>query len=473
MRQGAKPRKPKVEPAPRAVRKSRTDQDSKVRDLEQRLAAALRREAEALEQQTATSEILRVIASSPTDLQPVLDATAESAARLCTAYDATIVRLDGDVLRLVGHHGPIPAPLGLVIPAIRGTVAGRTVLDRQTVHVADLQAEVEEFPEGSALAREHGYRTILSAPLLREGVPIGSILVRRTEVQPFTDKQVALLQTFADQAVIAIENVRLFNETKEALEQQTATAEILRAMSSSPTDIQPVFDAILAHATRLCEAQLGFLHRHDGGVLRPLAHRGATPAFVEFVRQSRRPGPGTGTGRVIRERRPIHIVDVTAEPAYREGDPLRAASVELEGVRTSLFVPMLKDDALVGVIVIFRREVRPFTDRQIQLVTTFADQAVIAIENVRLFKELQTRNRELTESLEQQTATSEILRVIASSPTDLQPVLDAVAENAARVCGADDAVDRASRRATSSQFRRRGTGAGTDRLTNACPSVGQ
>src|SRR5262245_14570490 len=224
------------------ARKSAKNDGSQVRDLEKQLAEALQREAaaakregEALEQQAATSKILELISSSPTDLQLVLDAMAESAARLCGAYDAVILQLDGDVLRVVAHHGPIPGSRGLSVPVVRGTVGGRTVLDRTTVHVADLQAEVAEFPEGSTAARVRGHRTILSVPLLREGAAIGAIHLRRTEVQPFTDKETELLQTFADQAVIAIENVRLFTELqtsnrelRTALDKQTATSDILR-----------------------------------------------------------------------------------------------------------------------------------------------------------------------------------------------------------------------------------------------------
>src|SRR5262245_10070675 len=233
---------------------------------------------ESVEQQTATAEILRVISSSPPDLRPVLDAMAESASRLCAAADASIFRLDGDVLRVVAHHGPIPHPLGFVLPAVRGTVNGRSVLDRQAIQVADLP-EAEEFPEGRAFGSNLGFRTVLSVPLLREGVAIGTIALRRTEVRLFTDKQIALLRTFADQAVIAIETVRLVTELQtrnhdltEALDRQTATSEILGVISSSPTEIQPVFDAIIRSAVRLSGASHGGVYRFDGELIHSVAH---------------------------------------------------------------------------------------------------------------------------------------------------------------------------------------------------------
>src|SRR5215475_11614684 len=215
-------------------------------------------------EQTATSEILRVIADSPTDLQPVLDVVAENAARLCEANDAVIFRIEGDTLQCVGKYGPIPVT-EMQRPIVRGSPGGRAVIDRQTIHVHDIAAEVEtEFPEYKHLQQRTNTRTVLATPLLRRGIPIGVIFIRRTEVRPFTDKQIVLLKTFADQAVISIENVRLFQELKEFLEQQTATSEILGVIARSPTDIQPVLDAVAENAARLCDASDALIDRVDG-----------------------------------------------------------------------------------------------------------------------------------------------------------------------------------------------------------------
>src|SRR5262245_52577388 len=403
--------------------------------LSRELAARNRELTEALGRETATGEILGVISRSPTDIEPVLSAVAESAARLCHAYDVTVFRLDGDVLRLAAHHGPVTARLTL--PVSRETLGGRSILEARPVQVADALIDDSEFPGISRFAREHGHRTLLSVPLLREGVPIGAIQLRRTEVAPFTDQQIALLQTFADQAVIAIENVRLFTELEkrnqeltDSLAQQTATAEILRVISSSPTDIQPVFDAVLESAARLCEAVDSQIFLPSGDVLRVVAHRGPIQSggvgdyTVPMVR-------GTANGRAMLEARTVHVHDVAAESTeFPEG----SAVARKLGHRTVLVVPMLRDGVPVGTIGIRRAEVRPFSERQVALLQTFADQAVIAIENVRLFTELGERNRDLTEALDQQTATSDILRVISQSQTDVQPVFDTIARSSVQLC---------------------------------------
>ena len=318
MRRGPKPAKSK-ETKPAVARKSSRGDGARVRELEKSLAEALKREAEAVEQQTATSDVLKAISCSPSHVQPVFDMIAETAARLCEAIDVTIFQIDSDALRVVVHKGPIPsATVGQTRPLVRETPTGRAVLDRRTIHVADVQAEINEYPEGRDRARRLGYRTILAAPLLHMGEAIGAIVIRRTDVRPFTDRQVDLLHTFANQAVIAIENVRLFNETQEALERQTATSEILRVISQSPTDVQPVFDTIAANALRLCAAPGSGVYRFDGELIHVVALRNIDPGGVEAVRQAypRPPTRGGATGRAILTRDVAYIRDVGEDPEY-------------------------------------------------------------------------------------------------------------------------------------------------------------
>jgi two-component system, NtrC family, sensor kinase len=396
---------------------------------------------EALTYQTGSGNILKVIASSPTDVAPVLSAIVESACELCDAVDALVLLKDGDSLRASAHRGPIPLDMERW-PIRRNWVAGRAFLDQTPVHVHDLlSAEGDEFPDTRQRTARTGTRSILSVPLLREGESIGAIVLRRTEVHPFSDKQIALLQTFADQAVIAIENVRLFDEVQgrtrdltEALTYQTGSANILRVIASSPTDVGPVLQAIVESACELCDAKDAVLLLQDGDDLRFSAHHGPLEFILDKVPISR----SLTAGRAFLDREPVHVHDILSA----EGDEFsegQRVSRRL-GTRTILNVPLLREGESIGTILLRRTEVHAFSDKQIALLQTFADQAVIAIQNARLFDEVQTKTRDLEESLQQQTATAEVLKAISRSAFDLESVLTTLTVSAKSLCGAASGV---------------------------------
>jgi class 3 adenylate cyclase len=429
---------PKGRNAPKGVRKAGVRKSGvrkrgvSVAGQETVVARLTRDRDEALLRETANSEILRLISQSSGDLDRVFRTILEHATRICNANFGTLFRFDGETLYPVAQFN---TPAALLEAQTRrgpfqptpGTAMEHVLRTKRVSHSADKAAELVP----GFFAEHGGARTQVIVPMLKDGVVIGAIVIYRQEVRPFTDKQIELLQNFATQAVIAIENARLLNELRESLQQQTAAAEILRVISSSPGNLTPVFEAILDNAVNICGAKFGNLFLCDGDKFTIVAMYGAPPALAEWWRSNPtvRPGPHTGLARLVKTKEANQTEDLKAGAAYAEREPLRVATVELAGARTLVDIPLLKDDVLVGAIVIYRREVRLFTDKEIELLTSFAAQAVIAIENARLLNELR-------ESLERQTASAEVLGVISSSPGALEPVFATILDKALHLCEA-------------------------------------
>ena len=404
-----------------------------------------------MEQQTATSEVLQVISSSPGDLQPVFETLLRNATQLCKAKIGTLFLHEEGRLRLVAAYD-LPrlseVQAGIAHEAAPGGPLEGAIRTRKAVQIADLaatEAYKQRHPRMVEAVELGGIRTAVAVPMLKDEEVIGVIAIQRSEVVPFDDKQVALLTSFAAQAVIAIENARLLNELRqrtddvsEALEQQTATSDVLKVIANAQGALEPVFNAILENATRICEAELGTLVICENDGFRHVACRGLPPDYVELRKREPvlRPPDNAPLRRLAANKQVIHVVDLLNEPA-------RGQLATLAGSRTQVLVPLLKDDRLIGAMVVFRKEVRPFTDKQIDLFKNFAAQAVIAIENARLLNELRQRTTDLTErtadlteALDRQTATSEVLEVISRSPGGLEPVFQAMLEKAVRICDA-------------------------------------
>jgi two-component system, NtrC family, sensor kinase len=383
-------------------------------DQETEIARLIRERDEALEQKTAVSEILRLISNSPNTVRPVLESVAERAAHICQAQFVDIFLVENNELRDAAWVGQIRRTLSM--PLDRTTVGGRSVCDMRPVHVEDVQNAGDEFARGREIALRDGHRSTLAVPLIRGGRALGTIIVRRTEVRPFEQNHITLLATFADQAVIAIENTRLLNELRESLQQQTATADVLKVISRSTFDLTSVLQTLVQSAARLCDADFATITRQKGGRLVRAESYGYSAEFIEHLRALPvEPGRGSVMGRGLLEGKAVHIPDVLADSEYTQVE-----SQQLGGFRTVLAVPLLRERNPIGVMSLARRAVRPFTDRQIELVTTFADQAAIAIENVRLFDEIQDKNRQLAAASENKS------QFVSSMSHELRTPLNAI-----------------------------------------------
>src|SRR4051794_27116149 len=413
-----------------------------VSDLEHKLQRRNEELNEARDQQAATAEILKVINARPGDLTPVFDVILEKAHSLCDVPCGSLQLFNHDHTRAVAVRGMTEAFEQFLREGYR-LDRSQPVQSVRPFQIDDL-AKVPRNGSAPRVAFEMGgLRTMLSVPLVRDGIAFGRIVAGRPEVRPFSEHQIAVLQSFADQAVIAIENARLFNEVQaksrdleDSLQQQTATADVLKVISRSAFDLQAVLDTLVESAARLCEADSAALHRPKGDAYPFVASYGYTPEYIRYMHDH----PlgltrGSVLGRAVLEGKTVQVVDVKADTEYRNVEQRMRGDY-----RTVLGVPLMREGVSIGIIMLTRKTVRRFTDKQIELVTTFADQAVIAIENVRLFDEVQVRTRDLQEALTSQTGSANILKVIASSPTDVGPVLNAIAESACELCEAYDAV---------------------------------